>query len=80
MAIFNKPFPVETSMAEGQQGGRSRSPSGTSGSIPRFRGMLICRRCELCGTRISFKAEADEKVILKCPACQREYIFRENIE
>ncbi|MHC1727337.1 MAG: hypothetical protein AB9866_15255 [Syntrophobacteraceae bacterium] len=48
-----------------------------SSTIPRFRGVLLCRRCDSCGTRISFKGEAQDKLVLKCPECEKEYIFFE---
>lgn len=79
MPMFSKPFQIEANLVEGQEG-VARARSGAPANLPHFKGMLICRRCDLCGTRISLKSEADEKIVLMCPACQREYIFRNNID
>ncbi len=48
--------------------------------IPRFRGVLMCRRCDACGARIGYKGEGTDRVILKCPACDKEYTFFERPE
>lgn len=52
-------------------------PDLHSGNLPRFRGVLLCRRCDYCGTRISFKGEAQDRLVLKCPECKKEYTFFE---
>ncbi len=49
-------------------------------TLPRFRGSLICRRCDSCGTRIGVHGEDDNRVVMKCPECQREYVFFERLE
>ena len=46
-------------------------------TIPRFRGLLLCRRCDFCGTRIGIHCESKDRVTMKCPECQREYVFFE---
>ncbi|MDR3555118.1 MAG: hypothetical protein P4L55_10225 [Syntrophobacteraceae bacterium] len=40
-----------------------------------FRGMLLRRRCDSCGTRIHLLTEVDDRVFMKCPECLREYVF-----
>ncbi len=45
-----------------------------------FRGLLLCRRCDICGTRISIHVEGNDKVTMKCPECSREYVFFERSE
>ena len=40
-----------------------------------FRGMLLRRRCDSCGTRIHILTEVDDRVFMKCPECLREYVF-----
>jgi len=50
------------------------------GKLPRFRGLLLCRRCDFCGTRIGFHGEGNNRVIMKCPECQREYVFFQHPE
>jgi hypothetical protein len=53
----------------------------TDGStLPWFRGLLLCRRCDFCGTRIGIHGEGDDRVIMKCPECSREYVFFERSE
>jgi hypothetical protein len=47
-------------------------------TLPWFRGLLLCRRCDFCGTRIGVHAEGKDRVIMKCPECQREYVFFES--
>jgi hypothetical protein len=49
-------------------------------ALPRFRGLLLCRRCDSCGARISIHGESDDSVVMKCPECQREYVFFEHPE
>ncbi|MFZ2447959.1 MAG: hypothetical protein WAW37_16505 [Syntrophobacteraceae bacterium] len=56
------------------------SCEGGSNTLPRFRGYLLCRRCDTCGTRIDLKREAEDRIILKCPRCNREYVFIERTE
>ncbi len=48
-----------------------------SGALPKFRGVMLCRRCDSCGTRINFKGEAKDRLVLKCPECEKEYTFFE---
>ncbi|MDR3566874.1 MAG: hypothetical protein P4L43_02485 [Syntrophobacteraceae bacterium] len=40
-----------------------------------FRGLLLRRRCDSCGTRIRILGEGDDKVFMRCPECLREYVF-----
>ncbi len=56
------------------------APTRHSSTLPHFRGVLLCRRCDVCGARISIKGEAKDRVILKCPECQKEYTFFERTE
>ncbi len=51
-----------------------------SSTLPCFRGVLMCRRCDVCGARIGLKGEAMDRVVLKCPECQKEYTFFERSE
>ncbi len=44
-------------------------------TLPRFRGLLLCRRCDSCGTRIGIHGEGSDRVVMKCPECLREYVF-----
>ncbi len=46
----------------------------------RFRGLLLRRRCDSCGTRISILGEEIDKVFMRCPECLREYVFFERPE
>ena len=48
--------------------------------LPRFRGLLLCRRCDFCGIRISIHGEDNDRVVMKCPECQREYVFFDHPE
>ena len=50
------------------------------GALRRFRGLLLCRRCDSCGARISIHGEGADSVVMKCPECQREYVFFEHPE
>jgi hypothetical protein len=44
-------------------------------ALPRFRGLLLRRRCDSCGTRVNIHGENEDSVTLKCPECHREYVF-----
>ncbi|MGC9967290.1 MAG: hypothetical protein ABSE08_17985 [Syntrophobacteraceae bacterium] len=44
-------------------------------ALPRFRGLLLCRRCDFCGTRIDVHGEDKDSVTLQCPQCLRQYVF-----
>ena len=44
-------------------------------SFPSVRGLLLRRRCDSCGTRISIQGEDDNSVTMQCPKCQRQYVF-----
>lgn len=45
------------------------------GAATWFRGVLLRRRCDSCGSRISILSEGDDKVFMRCPECLREYVF-----
>lgn len=49
-------------------------------TLPRFRGLLLCRRCDSCGTRIGIHGEGNDRVVMKCPECLREYVFFQRSE
>ena len=44
-------------------------------ALPRFRGLLLRRRCDFCGTRINILGEDEDTVTMQCPQCNRQYIF-----
>jgi hypothetical protein len=72
---------VEVRSHQEDQNGGAESPSCSfKKNAPRFRGVLMRRRCDLCGTRIGLKCEGKDRVVLRCPECQREYIFFEHPE
>lgn len=43
-------------------------------TVSKVAGIFICRRCDCCGIRLRVKNEND-KTILKCAECGREYLF-----
>ena len=45
------------------------------GAATWFRGVLLRRRCDACGTRINILGEGADKVFMRCPECLREYVF-----
>lgn len=61
-------------MMENQTGPLANDPREDSGW---FRGILMRRRCDFCGTRIAVHGENENGVIMKCPQCLHEYIFFE---
>ena len=69
------PLKVDPSEMEESSGLAAYNRHG--GTLPRFRGLLLCRRCDFCGTRIGIHGESKDRVTMKCPACQREYVFFE---
>jgi hypothetical protein len=78
---MNRRDPFCTAEAHPQiqdRSGSAQSPSCNGASVKStllFRGVLMRRRCDSCGTRIGIKCEGENKVILKCPECHREYTF-----
>jgi len=74
---------VEARSHEEDQPGVADSPSCSctfSQNAPRFRGVLMRRRCDSCGTRIGLKCEGEDRIVLRCPGCQQEYVFFEHPE
>lgn len=43
--------------------------------IPRFRGALLCRRCDECGCRMVLGGGEADYFFLLCPQCEEEKIF-----
>ncbi len=73
----SRPRGALTSDQQAEEAHPGQCMSRHANTLPRFRGVLLCRRCDSCGTRISFKGEAKDKLILKCPECLKEYTFFE---
>jgi hypothetical protein len=44
-------------------------------AFPRFRGLLLRRRCDFCGIRVDVHGEDEDSVTLQCPQCLRQYVF-----
>ncbi|MGC9195268.1 MAG: hypothetical protein ACP5IL_07415 [Syntrophobacteraceae bacterium] len=53
----------------------AQQAGGREGAAVSFRGMLLRRRCDSCGTRISVFGEVSDRVFMRCPDCLREYVF-----
>ncbi len=68
-------FPIIANPEENARLVEMQSYRNGSDSLPRLRGFLMCRRCDSCGTRIDLVREVKDRVILRCPQCNREYVF-----
>ncbi|MFZ0929118.1 MAG: hypothetical protein WAN11_10990 [Syntrophobacteraceae bacterium] len=66
--------------SEREEDGATQAINAHGSTLPRFRGLLLCRRCDFCGTRISIHGEGDDSVVMRCPECQREYVFFDHPE
>ncbi len=55
--------------------GRAHDFGVEGGAATWFRGILLRRRCDSCGTRINILGEVDDRVFMRCPECLREYVF-----
>ena len=70
-------LPLKVDPSEMEESSTSQPSNRHGDTILRFRGLLLCRRCDFCGTRIGVHGESKDRVTMKCPACQREYVFFE---
>ncbi|MGC8491448.1 MAG: hypothetical protein ACP5SH_06900 [Syntrophobacteraceae bacterium] len=73
----------EAARLEVTSGANASAPgaAGTKGaSATWFRGILLRRRCDSCGTRIDILAEGEDRVFMRCPECLREYVFSQRPE
>ena len=52
-----------------------RCVQGSADGPPMLKGFLVRRRCDCCGTRVGLKREEETRVVLKCPQCEKEYVF-----
>ena len=70
-------LPLKEDPSEMEESSITQPTNRHGDTIPRFRGLLLCRRCDFCGTRIGVHGESKDRVTMKCPECQREYVFFE---
>lgn len=67
--------PPRVEMVHQARAGAASAIGVEGGSATWFRGMLLRRRCDACGTRINILGEIDDRVLMRCPECLREYVF-----
>ena len=66
--------PAEMSPRAGRSAASAIDAQGPSANC--FRGFLLRRRCDSCGTRIHLLGEGDDdRVFMRCPECLRDYVF-----